>query len=96
MQPKKKCTGISTLCRDLLRNLRLHLGRRLHEFLNHLIAALLTGVLDLLELLLGILVRLFFGGLVTFGMLYHETISTTIRFVLTDLDLYLTPASDFL
>lgn len=96
MQPKKKCTGISTLCRDLLRNLRLHLGRRLHEFLNHLIAVLLAGVLDLLELLLSILVRLFFGSLVTFGMLYHETISTTTRFVRTDLDLYLTPASDFL
>lgn len=93
---RKKCTGISTLCRDLLRHLRLHLGRRLHEFLNHLLAVLLAGVLDLLELLLSILVRLFFGGLVIIGMLYHETISTIIRFFITDLGLYLTPASDFL
>lgn len=91
---RKKCNEISTLCRNLLRHLRLHFSRHTHEVLNHQIALLLTGVPDSLELLLSIFVRLFFGGCVTLRMLYQKAISTIARFVTADLELCLTSATN--
>jgi hypothetical protein len=41
--------------------LGLHIGRRLDKVLHNLVAVLLAGGLDLLELLLGLLVGLFLG-----------------------------------
>lgn len=55
---KKDGTKKSTLCRDLLRHLRLHVGGSLNEILHDLVTLILAGGLDLLQLLLGLLVRI--------------------------------------
>lgn len=60
---KQRCTGIFTLCGDLLRHLGLHVGRHTNETFDHLIALLLASILDFLQLDIGFLVGLFFGSL---------------------------------
>lgn len=66
----------STLClHNLLGHLGLHVGRSLDEILHHLVALLLAGSLDLLELLLGFLVRIVLGLLEPARVLIEKVVS---------------------
>lgn len=78
---KKRCTGISTLCLNLLRHLGLHIGRHTDQVVHHLIAVLLAGVLDLLELDFGFFVGFAFGDLVSARVLQEQNVSTTFMLV---------------
>jgi xanthosine utilization system XapX-like protein len=57
----KEITKISTLCLNLLGHLGLHIGCHAEEVRHDLVALLLAGVLNLLELGFGLLVGIIFG-----------------------------------
>lgn len=65
----------STLCHDLLGHLGLHVGGSLNEILHHLVTLFLAGSLDLLQLLLGFLVRVVLGLLETARVLQSKRVS---------------------
>jgi hypothetical protein len=57
----KEITKISTLCLNLLGHLGLHIGCHAEEVRHDLVALLLAGVLNLLELGFSLLVGIIFG-----------------------------------
>lgn len=63
---------MTSLCLDhnLLRRLGLHLHRRMDQVVHNLAALAVAGLLDLLELHLGLLVRFLLGLLVPAGVLF--------------------------
>lgn len=68
----------TTLCRNLLGHLRLHVSGSLDEILDHLVTLLLAGGLDLLQLLLGFLVRVVLGLLEPARVLEISHVSRTL------------------
>lgn len=69
---RKRREPKSTLCHDLLGHLGLHIGGSLDEVLHHLVTLFLAGSLDLLQLLLGFLVRVVLGLLETARVLRNN------------------------
>lgn len=70
-QRTRKCPTLDL--HNLLWHRGLHISRRLNQVLDNLVALLLAGSLDLLELLLGLLVGIFLGLLESARVLQSVT-----------------------